>query len=338
MFNTLLVGDREIFTCEAERTGAWGEATGFRVADTANNGYEALRKLREQKYDLVITDIRMPIVDGIELLQYIKMENLCPCVVVLSDTDNILRNTLERAGKLMDCAVMNSGGSSAEGIEYACLEVERYVIAGCTTCEIEAALDSFRQAAADLYIIVEQDIPKLVKALNRLYFNLLAKVTKSNEWLHSFVKLSSYYQQCYAGNSPDELTQYYTEKLESLLLLLRRFKPAAGKGIIPEVCEYVVRHVDSQLSLKSVADSQYINHTYLSNKFKQETGLHFIDYITFVKMERARYLMETTSSKSNEISTIIGYSDPEYFSRLFKKHTKSSPAEYKKLLSAKKII
>lgn len=360
MHNVLLVDDREIFRYEAMRMGVWGAGTGFRIEDTANNGYEAIQKLCGKKYDLVITDIRMPIMDGMELLQEIKRGDLCPCVILLSEhaefeyarrglimgafdyiikplAESALRSTLERAGSFLECSALHNDMPD-KALENAYFHIEEDVIAGFMMHGTQEAVHIFRKAAAGFSMLLEQDISKLTKALDRLYFNLLTRVTRANEWLHAYVNLSSYYQQCYFGVDSGSLIQYYAEKLESLLLLLRQFKPAAGKGIVPDACDYVIEHVDSQISLRSVADSLYINHTYLSYRFKRETGRLFIDYITFVKMERARFLLETTCRKSSEISTMMGYSDSDYFGRLFKKHTSKSPSEYKKLLSSQKII
>lgn len=85
MLQIMIVDDVNIARRELRRLKLWGEKTGFVISEEASNGYEALEKLRKSNIDLVITDIRMPKVDGIELLKGIVQEKLCPCVVILSD-------------------------------------------------------------------------------------------------------------------------------------------------------------------------------------------------------------------------------------------------------------
>lgn len=361
MYNTLLVDDREIFTWEAKRMRAWGEKTGFQVADTAKNGHEALERLHRSRFDLVITDIRMPLVDGIELLRRIKREGLCSCVVLLSEysefeyarrglvlgafdyivkplTETTLRNTLLRVREFLEETGSDSPENSRGSREYEYLAMEEKRIVASILSGGGEAVALFRRAADNIGALLGLDAPRLAKAVNQLYLSLLSGVVGENGWLESFANLSPLYEQYHSGGPIAERVNDYADKLERLTSLLGRFKPVTGGGIIPDVCDYVIRHVESHLTLKLVADSLFVNHTYLSNKFKQETGTYFIDYVTFVKMERARHLLETTEFKSYEISAFIGFSDPEYFSRLFKKHVKCSPAEYKKRLSRGKAV
>ncbi len=85
MYKTLIVDDRDIFLIELERLKVWGEISGFEVAGKANNGSQAIDLLKNNEYDLVLTDIRMPIIDGLQLLREIKKDNLCSCVVIISE-------------------------------------------------------------------------------------------------------------------------------------------------------------------------------------------------------------------------------------------------------------
>ncbi|HBC25979.1 MAG TPA: DNA-binding response regulator, partial [Ruminococcaceae bacterium] len=75
----------------------------------------------------------------------------------------------------------------------------------------------------------------------------------------------------------------------------------------------------------------YINNSYLSNTFALKTGMHYNNYVTMVKMARARYLFQTTDLKAYEVGYQLGYHDINYFSRLFKKYSGKSPAEYRSL-------
>lgn len=85
MYNVLVVDDSEILRRTIKRSKMWGEASGFAVTGEAGDGLEALEKMKQNHYDMVITDIKMPRMDGIELLEAISKNRLCPYVVLLSD-------------------------------------------------------------------------------------------------------------------------------------------------------------------------------------------------------------------------------------------------------------
>ena len=85
LLEVMIVDDMEIMRREIKRLKIWREQTGFIVSAEAKDGQDAIKKLREKKMDLVITDIRMPIVDGVELLKKIIQEELSYCVVFLSE-------------------------------------------------------------------------------------------------------------------------------------------------------------------------------------------------------------------------------------------------------------
>ena len=65
MLEVMIVDDMEIMRKEIKRLKIWREQTGFIVSAEAKDGQDAIKKLREKNMDLVITDIRMPIVDGV---------------------------------------------------------------------------------------------------------------------------------------------------------------------------------------------------------------------------------------------------------------------------------
>ncbi|MCD8337171.1 MAG: helix-turn-helix transcriptional regulator [Lachnospiraceae bacterium] len=62
---------------------------------------------------------------------------------------------------------------------------------------------------------------------------------------------------------------------------------------------------------------------------KDEAGENFIEYLTRVRVEKAKELLEKPDLSIKAISSLCGYSDPNYFSRLFKKQTDMTPREYR---------
>ena len=84
------------------------------------------------------------------------------------------------------------------------------------------------------------------------------------------------------------------------------------------------------ISLEQVARHVHLSPAYLSELFKKQTGMSFIDYKTIVRIENAKKLLSDPSATISEVSAKVGYSDPKYFSKLFRKITGKTVYEFKK--------
>jgi two-component system response regulator YesN len=101
-------------------------------------------------------------------------------------------------------------------------------------------------------------------------------------------------------------------------------------GLIQKATEYIAGHyVDPDLSLPEVASRANLSPSHFCTVFSQETGQTFKEYLTETRLTKAKELLRTTTLKSFEISYQIGYSDPHYFSYVFRKHTGFSPKEFR---------
>ena len=82
--------------------------------------------------------------------------------------------------------------------------------------------------------------------------------------------------------------------------------------------------------LQDVAEEVHMSQSHLSTIFAQETGLTFTQYLTALRISKARELLEATEMRSVQIAEEVGYNDSHYFSYLFKKTTGMTPGEYRK--------
>jgi two-component system response regulator YesN len=124
-------------------------------------------------------------------------------------------------------------------------------------------------------------------------------------------------------------------KLAEQLRTAMEFRDRNGKGYgdtsIGRARAYLAQNFsDPNLMLQDAADEVHLSQSHFSTVFAQETGLTFTQYLTALRIGKAKELLETTEMRSSQIATEVGYNDPHYFSYLFKKNTGMTPGEYRK--------
>ncbi|KAF6569554.1 response regulator [Paenibacillus polymyxa] len=104
---------------------------------------------------------------------------------------------------------------------------------------------------------------------------------------------------------------------------------SAKSYVVKQVQELISQDKGQELSVKTIADQVYLHPVYLSKIYKAETGEGLGDYIIRMRMERALYLLKYSNKKIYEITTELGYQNPQYFSKMFKKHYGMTPHEFR---------
>ena len=106
-----------------------------------------------------------------------------------------------------------------------------------------------------------------------------------------------------------------------------------NKLLIDKVCNYVNNHFNETVTVDDMANMIGYSTYYFMKLFKEYLGMSFVDYITNIRMEKAKHLLLTTDMTVSEICFYVGYNDPNYFTRIFKKIETLTPREYKKIQS-----
>ncbi|MFS0778214.1 response regulator [Neobacillus sp. 3P2-tot-E-2] len=99
--------------------------------------------------------------------------------------------------------------------------------------------------------------------------------------------------------------------------------------VIKKLNKYIPENLSTDLSLNTLANLVYMNPSYLSTLYKQYTGKNISDYITELRVEKAKGLLQNSSFKIHEIAEEVGFSTSGYFTRFFKKHVGVTPQEYR---------
>ena len=156
-------------------------------------------------------------------------------------------------------------------------------------------------------------------------------------YAYLFKEMINELQTCRTGY--EELLAMY---LRQILILVQRTRQEHRTSInthIQEEMEYARRyfneHYNEQISIEDYAQSRNMSVSWFQRSFKQIVNYSPMQYILTIRMNNAASLLESTDYSMAEISTIVGYDNPLYFSRLFKKQKGVSPSEYRKLVSQK---
>ena len=127
----------------------------------------------------------------------------------------------------------------------------------------------------------------------------------------------------------EEFSNYILPQITECASLLCESNNAKQNPVILRVKEYIEEHIATEISLETVADFVSVNPVYLSKLFKDETGENFIDFVTGLRLEKACALLVSSELSIKEISHKTGYSDQNYFSKLFRRKFNLTPTEYR---------
>ncbi|WP_339225037.1 response regulator [Paenibacillus sp. FSL H8-0332] len=261
----LIVDDEYYFRQLLIRLVDW-EAAGFEVAAEADDGSAALQIIGEQSIDLIITDIEMPNMNGLEFIGEVRKLNSAAKLIFITSYDNF----------------------------------------------------SYAQQAislgADHYLLKPVDEDAVERALHTIRTQLTEK-WEAERYINRLRIKAGDVQEPQAGDARAQKRQ------------------SSGTALIGKTIAYVTAHyAEDTLSLQSTASALFVNPSYLSHAFKKETGESFVEYVTNVRLGEAMKLLSQGASEEEapapKIATIarqVGYKDPFYFSKCFKKRYGMTP-------------
>lgn len=219
----------------------------FNVVASACNGKEAYELAIKLKPQVIISDIKMPIMDGITLTKEIK--SIMPNVEIVLLTNY---EEFSYAKQAISCGVYE-------------------------------------------YLIKSDIRPKELKSLLE---DINDKFKKYDDNLYLEIDKIEDKKQ----------TDSYTKSIKKAI-------------------EYIDLNYSNPISLSDIAKYVYLSPEYFSRLFKEEVGENFSTYLTIYRIEKAEYLIKNSNMKISEIANDVGYSNPGYFSKSYKKYKGVSPDE-----------
>lgn len=94
--------------------------------------------------------------------------------------------------------------------------------------------------------------------------------------------------------------------------------------------DYIAEHYNEEITLNGVAEQVFLSASHLCRLFSKEEGMTFVEYLTKIRMEKAKEMLVSTNMKISEISGEIGYKDSHYFTTLFKRAVGVPPGDYRR--------
>jgi|GEM_PF-330981 Response regulator containing CheY-like receiver, AAA-type ATPase, and DNA-binding domains len=332
----------------------------FTVKRECENGEEALEALSETDYDVVFTDIRMPVLDGIRLLQEIREKNIdIPVVLVSTHSDfeyarqglkygafDYLVKPIEK-DKLFNVLdqvkthIENKTKSRdvQEKVEQALKEKldfglqEDYVdtiftILHNTSDEVNTYIQQIIKYHLAMYA---NDYFKLGVMFENIIKNVEERLLNNHGHARKLYEPSQYSKDNVMTNINEaSITETIRKEFLKIFDFIHKLHLDITDEIIQKMCYEVISKPDKKLTLEEIAQQLNYNNDYLSRLFKSKTGESFSQFSIKVKMEHAKKLLQCKIYKSYEISEMLGYKDVEYFSKLFRDSTGMFPSEYKK--------
>ena len=130
-------------------------------------------------------------------------------------------------------------------------------------------------------------------------------------------------------NSFHQMRRWYFEQWLSICDDIAAMRKQSAETVSGKAIRYIEDHFSEEISLEDVSRRVNISPFYFSRLFKQEIGKSFIEYLNDIRIQKAKeYLMDPLFS-IKEICRRCGYSDPNYFSRIFRKYEGMSPSEWR---------
>ena len=249
MYNVMLVDDEEEVRVAIEKKINWAEL-GFNVVGSAGNGFDALDMALERRPDVVMTDINMPFMNGLEFSKQLKAELPSTKFVILSGYDEF--------------------EYAKEAIE---LSVEEYILKPVNSDELCQLFSRLKVRLDD-----EVELRRNLENLEKYFVNPSAK----------------------------------------------------DNDLVEQAKAYILEHCsESDLSVDKICSQLNVTPNYFSTLFRKKTGSTFVTYLTDLRMEKAKYLLDNTDEKAYIIAGLVGIDDPNYFSYVFKKAYGISPSKYR---------
>jgi two-component system, response regulator YesN len=364
LYKVIIIEDEPWTRTTIKHLGKWSQL-GLEVIAEASDGkygYELISRLHP---DIIITDIEMPHLNGIELLSRLREEGNHAKVLIISGFDDFkytksavklkvndyllkplkpeeLNDQLERCVKELkeESREENKQQIDLNGFmnvswfeEYTSFRTSIYE---CLCSNNQELLEQKFIELTD-FIIKKEGYIVEKSLMVCIYYDL-------HNWLQRFIANKGYsIQEVFEG----KVTSYVfslDSTLEAVLVcthqhyskalsMVSQFIKSKKSIDVKQIERYIKLNYHIGITLDQTANQFYISKEYLSKVFKEKTGTSYSEYVTALRMQKAKELVVNSDVPLKEIGGLIGYTDLAYFYKVFKKHFGTSPGKMQERLN-----
>lgn len=349
MYSVLLVDD-EPWAIEGLQMFVDWEGLGFRICGVCENGAEALATARQLMPDVIVTDIRMPEVDGLELIGQLRGESAAPAefIVLSAYSEFAFAKRAMQLGVhhyLLKPIIEEEAAEVLTQIRVR-LDVSRAYRHAADNGAEETALPTLAvQRMKDvLQAIEDADRERAANVIDSLFQEL---DSRSSEWVELFagsltVRCGKLIRE--SGGDPCQLLSpepdiglasvrmrilSYMEQVVAALQSLRERRPGST---IAEIDRYICEYYRNPLSIRDIAGRFYLNPVYLGKAYQEKFGCGILERMHDLRISEACERLRGTTEPISAISEQIGYSHYHHFLQHFERRTGRKPAEYRALI------
>ena len=353
MFKALIFDSNKIELFMLRQFVNW-QAYGFEVVEVATSYKELMTQISKTNFDLIVIDILN--LEGLrsEFLEFIRLNKDEKCFVVMSsqsDFSNVHRsfclgifdyivkpvkidNLVEVLTRVKNNSVEINFQKKVQNISKVNLLQKRILTMEINFLELLFSCDFYifeyvEKISTEIFNLNDEDFDKSVELINVLVMNVITRLNIEFMWLKY---LNNINYKIIATDIQDlnDIKIEFNAIAKKLIALINRYELHNKNSIIVQTCEYVNQNVENNIRLENIASNVFISKDYIGKLFKQKTGIKFSDYVTKVKMEHAKKLLNAGCYKNYEISEKLCYSNPDYFCRVFKDYTGKTPLDYRR--------
>lgn len=333
LFDAFLVDD-EIWALRGLQGIINWEEYGFNIVETFTDSVKALERLKEVKPRVLFTDIRMPDIDGMSLIEKINEAGLNLSVVIVS---------AYRDFEIAKKAIKN--------------DVADYLIKPLDKEEVKATVSRLYEKllAEDTqdFSILDYDLsdPESYKNVNVTKFlssfegkrKLMVYITDSDDYPKDATPIYiKGYSNSYIIENPSTINPNSKHglspasdigNLQKLISLSKKSFDGnfdySDNEQLWHIQEYLFDHLSEKISMEELADAFYLSKPYIFELFRKNSDTSAMNFLKTVRMSEASKLLRTTDLSVSEVADKVGYDDPGYFIKTFKATFGVTPEKYK---------
>lgn len=312
------------------------ETDGFETAALAGNGLQAFELVREERPDILITDIRMPQKDGIWLIEQVDEAGLdLPVIVISAYDDQKYLKTAIRSRNVYDYLFKPF---MKEELQDTLKSIISYHKQNKETHDEDIGIVNLQKAiSANDFSLIDKQLDEYFDKSTENISDLKNRIYGWIMYVDHGVFPVSRSIPLYTRNAMKEA--YESTDKKQLQDVIRNYlkdccERYVGDEEITQIVSECLRIIhkemaNSELNVNYCAYKLNVTPNYLSSRFSRDMQQSFSLYLNNLRMEKAKELLGNLSLKIYEIADLVGFSDVAYFNRVFKDKYSITPKQYR---------